>query len=104
MAGQHLYIIQSRVTGAVKIGRSDDPDRRLRQLQTGCPYALKIILVMRDGGVLEGMVHRNMHRHRTRHTVGGEWFAESGLGDVPDQVWAHAQSWYMDDPDWWKRQ
>lgn len=103
MAGQHLYIIQSKRTGALKIGRSDDPDRRLRQLQTGCPYTLKVILVMPDGGRLEGGVHKTMQRHRTRHTAGGEWFAESGLGDVPINVWAHAQPWYLDDPDWWKR-
>lgn len=103
MAGRHLYIIQSRVTGAIKIGRSDDPERRLRQLQTGCPYALKIILVVDGGGNSERRVHQAMSRHRTRHTVGGEWFAEAGLGDVPVDVWNHALSWYQEDPDWWKR-
>ena len=104
MAGSHLYIIQSRTTGAVKIGRSDDPDRRLRQLQTGCPHTLRIILEVRDGGHLESYVHQSMRRHRTRHDRGGEWFAESGMGDIPDEVWSHAMPWYMDDPDWWKRQ
>jgi hypothetical protein len=103
MAGQHLYIIQSRTTGAVKVGRSDDPDRRLRQLQTGCPHTLKVILVMPNGGVREVSVHHAMRAHRTRHSTGGEWFAESGLGDVPIIVWEHALPWYMADPDWWRR-
>ncbi len=103
MAGTHLYIIQSRTTGAVKIGRSDDPERRLRQLQTGCPYALKLILVLGGGGIIEAHVHHCMRRHRTRHTHGGEWFTESGMGDIPDNVWAHAMPWYLNDPDWWKR-
>jgi hypothetical protein len=103
MAGKHLYVIQSKVTGAVKIGRSDDPERRLRQLQTGCPYVLRIILVMADGGERETTVHQIMRRHRTRHTVGGEWFAESGIGEIPVDVWENAAPWYMEDPDWWKR-
>ncbi len=103
MAGQHLYIIQSKHTGAIKIGRSDDPERRLHQLQTGCPYTLRIILTMDNGGVIEGLVHRMMNRHRTRHIHGGEWFIEAGMGDIPDNVWAHAYPWYLEDPDWWKR-
>lgn len=103
MAGSHLYIIQSRVTGAVKIGRSDDPDRRLRQLQTGCPYTLRTILVVDGGGRHERRVHHAMERHRTRHTAGGEWFAETGLGDIPLDVWVHVHPWYQEDPDWWRR-
>ena len=34
MKKDYLYIIQSDVTGQIKIGRSIDPDRRLKQLQT----------------------------------------------------------------------
>jgi hypothetical protein len=104
MAGAHLYIIQSKSTGAVKIGKSDDPARRLRQLQTGCPHVLKIILLLNGGGDLETYVHQIMRRHRTRHDRGGEWFNESGMGDIPDEIWAHVQTWYLEDPDWWKRQ
>ena len=103
MAGKHLYVIQSRGTGALKIGRSDDPERRLRQLQTGSPYSLRIILVLEEGGPRERDVHQIMRRHKTRNSHGGEWFAESGLGDIPLEIWEHAQPWYMEDPDWWKR-
>jgi len=58
---------------------------------------------MEDGGVLESLVHARLQRHRTRHVHGGEWFDESGLGEIPDEVWVHAQQWYLDDPDWWKK-
>jgi len=103
VAGTNLYIIQSRTTGSVKVGRSDDPERRLLQLQTGCPYTLRIILTVDDGGHLERQIHDRMRNYRTRNTHGGEWFSEAGLGEVPGSVWEHARHWYLEDPDWWKR-
>ena len=103
LAGKHLYIIQSKVTGAFKVGKSDDPERRLRQLQTGCPYLLRIILIMEESGNLEPRVHQYLKTYKTRFSSGGEWFSESGLGEIPVQVWEHARAWYMEDPDWWKR-
>ena len=38
-----LYIIQSDLTGMIKIGRSRHPQKRLKQLQTGNPNKLKLI-------------------------------------------------------------
>ena len=103
MTGRHLYVFQARTTGAIKVGKSNNPDRRLQQVQTGCPYTLRIILRMEDGGVLEAHVHTRLQKYRTRHVHGGEWFDELGLGEIPDEVWIHAQQWYLDDPDWWKK-
>ena len=101
MAGRHLYIIQSASTGAIKIGRSDNPEYRLGQLQTGSPYRLRLILEALGKGSQEKRVHRVMDRHRTRY-LSGEWFSEDGMGDIPDDIWEHALSWYLEDPDWWK--
>lgn len=100
--GRHLYILQSKVTGTVKVGRSDNPDRRLHDLQVGSPHILKVILIARDCGHLEGAVHRAMYPHRTRH-INGEWFHEEGLGSVPEAIWEQALPWYMENPDWWRR-
>jgi len=102
MSGKDLYIIQSRVTGAVKVGRSDDPERRLSQLQTGSAHTLKIILTLTDGGSLERSVHGCLRKYKTRN-MSGEWFHEEALGSVPDPIWEKAHPWYMEDPDWWKR-
>lgn len=102
MAGEHLYVIQSAVTGAVKVGRSGAPDRRLLDLQVGSPHRLRLILLMLDAGDLEKKVHRAMVRYRTRQGD-GEWFHEAGLGSIPDEVWGHTLPWYREDPDWWKR-
>ena len=45
----HLYIIQSSNKGNFKIGRSKNPSKRLKQLQTGSPYKLKLVLVLENG-------------------------------------------------------
>jgi len=102
MAGRHLYILQSRTTGAIKIGRSDEPETRLKQIQTGSSEVLKLILVKTNGGESEKRIHHAMARHRTRHVYGGEWFAEHGMGDLPLDLWEHFRPWYLENPDWWK--
>ena len=43
MNNDDLYIIQSDKTGMIKIGRSKNPQKRLKQLQTGNPNKLKLI-------------------------------------------------------------
>lgn len=102
MAGRHLYVFQAAVTGAVKVGRSDNPERRLNDLQVGCPYRLKIILVAPSQGHSERRVHEAMKHTRTRF-INGEWFHEIGIGSIPDDIWEHTIPWYREDPDWWKR-
>lgn len=90
------------MTGAIKVGRSDNPERRLHQLQTGCPYTLRIILVLPHGGHKERGVHRDLHRWRTRQVYGGEWFTEDGLGSIAPAIWEHVEPWYLENPDWWR--
>lgn len=103
MPGQHLYILQAKTIGSLKIGRSDNPKKRRHQLQTGCPYTLRLILVAPDKGHLEQGVHKEMHRHQTRW-AGGEWFHESGMGDLPLDILEFMEPWFLEDPDWWKRE
>jgi len=97
--GTHLYLIQAKTTGHVKIGRSDDPEKRLAQLQTGNPTALRLILVAHKKGDLEKHLHRLLGRY---HAV-GEWFREECLGSFPIEIWDQRFTWYQEDPDWWKR-
>lgn len=102
MAGKDLYIIQSQVTGAVKVGRSDDAEQRLLQLQTGSPYTLRIILLAENKGWFEKITHSCLRKYQTRNK-GGEWFQEESLGSIPDHIWEKALPWYLEDPDWWKK-
>ena len=78
--GKDLYIIQMAVTGDIKVGRSKNPNKRLKQLQTSCPHPLKVILVIRG----------------TRHN--GEWFEEGALAELPLEMYDLLD---LSNQDWW---
>ena len=44
MKKKDLYIIQCDKTGAFKVGISTNVERRIKNLKTGCPYEIKLIL------------------------------------------------------------
>lgn len=56
--------------GPIKIGVADCQDRRMIQLQNGCPYELKILAVCKGGRVKERSYHQLFAKYRLR----GEWF------------------------------
>tara|TARA_A100001015_G_C14951098_1_gene696792 strand:+ start:18 stop:311 length:294 start_codon:yes stop_codon:yes gene_type:complete len=93
----HLYIIQSDKNGAIKIGRSKNPPKRLKQLQTGCPDKLKIILVVENMGHLEKNLHQRLKDYKSRKK--GEWFEFNCTGMLPDWIsekidWDVANVWW----------
>jgi hypothetical protein len=97
--GQHLYIMQMDRTGAVKIGRSGNVDRRRNEVQTGCPYKVRIILVVKDKGPLERNLHRRLQRFRTGG-FDGEWFEVDGLPSLPDWIYEQLDLELIDS--WWR--
>tara|TARA_R110000824_G_scaffold111593_6_gene260221 strand:- start:2268 stop:2579 length:312 start_codon:yes stop_codon:yes gene_type:complete len=101
MTQDDLYIMQMAVTGDIKVGRSQDPERRLKQLQTGAPHRLKILLVAPGLGYQERHVHQVLHHCRNRGKR-GEWFSEDALGSVPDHLFEMFPVEILEDPDWWK--
>lgn len=55
----------------IKIGRAKiSPTKRIRQLQTGCPYPIKLLLWLPGGSDLERRCHRRFAHLRAQ----GEWF------------------------------
>ena len=80
----HLYIIQSDVTGAFKVGRSKNPKTRLRQLQTGSPYQLKLVCVLENTGYQEKLLHQRLDVSGRR--CKGEWFDFELIGYLPDVI------------------
>ena len=74
MTNQFMYAIASRETGPVKMGISADPDRRLRDLQTGHPEPLTVYyrepVAVDRVRLYERLLHRD-NAHTRRH---GEWF------------------------------
>jgi hypothetical protein len=85
--GAHLYIIQSHTTGAFKVGRSSDVEARLKQLQTGSPYTLRIILVLENQGHREREIHQLLRGYESQQADGGEWFIEPGLPSIGDNLY-----------------
>jgi hypothetical protein len=97
-AGADLYVIQMNTTGDVKVGRSKDVHRRLKQLQTGSPHRLRLIMHAPGEGHREREIHRRMERGRTRWD--GEWFEEDTLAELPDDL--YEKLLHIEDQDWWR--
>ncbi|WP_186001595.1 GIY-YIG nuclease family protein [Streptomyces sp. IB201691-2A2] len=67
-----VYLIGSPDSALVKIGWTDNPKRRLRNLQTGSPVPLHLLALFEfeGGSIVEAELHRRFADKR-RH---GEWF------------------------------
>ena len=66
-----IYFIQCGENGPVKIGYTDgDVQARLAQLQTGCPYRLRLLWVYDGQDYTEQEIHYRFEGERVR----GEWF------------------------------
>ena len=88
-------MVQSHVTGAVKVGRSKDVESRLESLQTGSPHRLKLLAFFKDRGDQEKIIHRMLKRY-TLH-MQGEWFHFDCLNEMPDWIYSQLP---VDDR-WW---
>jgi hypothetical protein len=54
----------------VKIGKANHPEMRLRELQTGSPFALELLLTLEGGTQEERALHKRFIAYRVRN----EWF------------------------------
>jgi hypothetical protein len=71
MSDQFVYFTQADEDGPIKIGfTSDDPMRRLAQLQTGNPATLKLLGAIRGSSAREKEFHAALSQWRLQ----GEWF------------------------------
>ena len=93
-----LYIIQSDITGDIKIGRSKHVYKRLNQLQTGSPYKLKLLLILKDQGLEELKLHKYLNKWRIRKN--GEWFESEVLGALPNSIYELLN---LEDEFWWQK-
>ena len=84
----HLYLARfagGHPTPWVKIGRSSDVMRRLKDLQNGMPYAFEMLCIWPDCGDLENKVHRALRSHRINGAPSHEWFdctPEGAIGAI----------------------
>lgn len=68
-----IYFIQCGENGPIKIGQSDNPEERMAQLQTACPYELKMLWVYKNSDWTEIAIHGEFSHERIR----GEWYHPS---------------------------
>jgi len=91
-----LYFIQSDLTGMIKIGRSKNPVRRLKQLQTGNANKLKLIASFENMGWREKIIHERLDRWSEE----GEWFNSNCIGSIPDDLYEKIEYGSFDN--WWE--
>ncbi len=81
----YLYLISAETTHAdlCKVGIASNIDRRLKTLQTACPYPLRVYEVWdcATAGLARG-VERAAHSWLRQWRVNGEWFEISPLDAV----------------------
>lgn len=97
MKSDKLYIVQSDITGDIKIGRSKNPRKRLKQLQTGSPTKLKLLVEIPNAGYYEKILHKKLEKYKIRKR--GEWFSFNCTGNLPDWLteaidWDIANIWW----------
>lgn len=63
------YFVQATDGGPIKIGRTNDVEKRLRSLQANCPAKLRWL------GWMSGSMERHLHERFAAHRLHGEWFA-----------------------------
>lgn len=71
-----IYFIEMGDGGPIKIGYAADPDKRLKQLQVGCPVELHLIGEMRGSREDEQALHVRFDAGRGS----GEWFDRNTPG------------------------
>lgn len=76
MSGHFVYFIgENPYDGGVKIGRSRDPKKRLKQCQTGSRRRLTLMRVIKCDSLLESMqLESSLHQQYNDIREDGEWF------------------------------
>lgn len=65
-----IYFIRAVYSGAIKIGLSNDPRRRLEAMQTGSPEPLELLGMLPGDAAEERWLHDRFKEYR----IHGEWF------------------------------
>lgn len=74
----HVYFIKCcDRKGYIKIGVANNVEDRCSTLQTGCPYKLEIIAVMKFSDKKKAYnAERTLHRLFKKNRIYGEWFSK----------------------------
>lgn len=95
MAVSYIYIIGADQP-PYKVGISKDPQRRLKNLQTGHPQKLRIHDLKETNAEKTKLLESAIHYHLKHHRTHGEWFNMS-LENIMLEV-EYALMRYEEDP------
>jgi hypothetical protein len=68
----YIYLIKDSLSSDYKIGKANNPIKRLSQLQTGSPNKLEIIHIYRSD--LATKIEKALHNTYSSYRKEGEWF------------------------------
>ena len=70
----YLYVLEAPEIKLLKFGRSENPNKRFRQVSDGSPVELSMLGFCQDPeqGRTETWIHAYLHMHRAK----GEWFRD----------------------------
>jgi hypothetical protein len=70
-----MYVYFMKAKNRMKIGKANNPEERLKELQVGCPFPLSIIAKIPCRSERESMrMERLMHKYFAKYHKQGEWF------------------------------
>lgn len=96
MGVKYIYVIkESDSTEIVKIGFSGNPERRLKQLQTGHPKPLDLYHKEEVNPGLVKALERVIHRTLAHKRKNGEWFAlspEDAVFEIQHALMKHGEN------------
>jgi hypothetical protein len=73
MTVNYIYVIGGDEP-PYKVGISNNPDRRLKTLQTGHPKRLRIHSIKETDSTRTKLLESAIHQHLKHHRLVGEWF------------------------------
>ena len=95
---RYLYLCSCDDGRYLKIGVSNDPEKRLKEMQTGNPIGLDMTSAYSFEGPLVsdaniGRLEGNLHIILKDYSVGGEWFEGITEHDVDQLINREAKLW-----------
>jgi len=76
----HLYFIQDDESKDIKIGRTNDINRRIQEIRRGSNRSYSVLYGFKNCGHLERELHLLLHKHHIKY----EWFKEECIEEALD--------------------
>lgn len=70
-----IYFLQVGNDGPIKIGRSNNPEARVTDIQVGNPFPVNLLLKLDVGDNWDNLMEHSLHSQFARYRLQGEWFA-----------------------------